>query len=757
MSADKKLKLVVTAGLLLVVLVACRKNSLGPYTEPESVYTPMAKTNNTLMLDKPVNILSSYEIKNKRPFRGRALAKLGNGMVGAGGEITWAAFEFVSKALWEAFDFHKTKANFADISNQISGIQGQISEIEAELEYNRKQFKFEIDQTKAYLQSSDLEVQFDYVEEAMSPYLQSGLLYMTNIAKAYQADSLNPVNIKNMEAMKTLLQPLAKWRIYQAQGNGTMPLAISIMKSLICPASGQDVGVNALKSVAQTLIPLCQGQVTDSISAMNAYSLLEGYFLKVVNYQLQAAIVYANYCNVIDPTGKYASTFWGAYVQGVIPEEVDKFLEQVDYLAVNLSEYRTEHQYMHDMRYLSYGIAPDNLFYNVYARSQFLANLLYAVSLKSYSRINCHILLPRRYTTDGSAPNDPVSLTMKIGQETAISKVSRQISQIPYTYWKTTTTEQQCYPDHEWIIHKISTAASNSDLEPAPKTIEIISNDSITPWYHSAKSLMTTIKPLYYNPFSPTQTSATKTDSCTFQFGYCAASWYWGHMLLVNNNRTISPGYPKNVWPGSEFDVHHYDNGKGNVAGVTPPKAVKYLEEKKIKPYETYSPFSFDFRNGKMTASGMIGVSPIGDYEDFCLVDSRSGSFGVSTSSQFPPSKNLDNLNAVEAWGSYSGYFNGWSGQSPHLIISVGTHSHHEGGYGYQVGDILYDEFSDFPSPLIFEPKFARKILESSTDYDPGFQYFYTTKNTKKNVEGELSIDYCEQFIYTGLYELDTR
>jgi hypothetical protein len=752
--------------LLTIVAIACKRDFPVYEPEPNPAFEPIIKTTPALFKDRPLNIMSEYEQKNKLPFRGHILAKLGSGKVGGALHTGWEALSTIGEVLWEAYDYHKTECNFKEVMDQLNGIQNQLETIDGDIKNSLDVFNLKIEEFKEFFQSQELGKQFDAVDVAMDSTLMDGLLHMVNIAKAYQADTGNIVKKANMQALQTRLPKIAAIKIL-GKGDGSMPYAIQQMNSMICPAT--DDGTNALKSYANTVIQKCQGQVNDTTSAMNAYLLLEGYFLKVVNYQLQAAIVYANYCNVLDPSGNSASDFLTGNVTRIIPSEVRQFLNAVDYLAVNLTEYRKDSQYLHDMQYAGYGIAPDIIFHHVYARSQFLANLIYGISNAKYSIINGHIIVPNRYNPDGNGTTDyPNPLSVKIGSETALSSDTIFKSQIPYTYWQKGVS----YPDNHWNSYRLRSAVNSSDWSTSPITIEILAKDSITPWFHTAKSLHGSITALYYNPSDTRQHSTTKTESCYFQFGYFTGSWYWGHLDLINNNcKLAGPKSPNNIFPDCYFDLHHYDDRYPNKttweAGIAAPNSFDSNLGSNPKYYQYadfYSIFpsyiNFSFLAGKMVANGKIGINQgfyFGD-ENACIVDSRVslsqvGSRLISTAK--PDKGNKNSQNTVEAWGSYSGFINGWSGKSPHLIISVGTHDHSEGKYLYQVGDLVYDEYKNFASPLHFQQKFARKQLEFNNYYNPGFQYFYTTSlNRNYNVDGEISLDFNEQFIYTGLYNL---
>lgn len=193
MKTTKYLRSFLAVVLLTFGAIACRRDF--PVYEPETAqgpaFIPMLKTTPALLPVSPLNILSEIEIKGEKPWRGHVLGKLGSEHVGSGWHVGWEALSTLGEVLWEAFDYHKTECNFEDVYNQLIGIQNQLKVIESETEENQRLLTFEMDKLEAFLKSTDLDEQFTYVQSAMSPALDAGLISMANVAKAYKADSVN--------------------------------------------------------------------------------------------------------------------------------------------------------------------------------------------------------------------------------------------------------------------------------------------------------------------------------------------------------------------------------------------------------------------------------------------------------------------------------------------------------------------------------------------------------------------------------------
>jgi hypothetical protein len=465
--------------------------------------------------------------------------------------------DLISEVVWESFDFHNTEANFDEIKTQLEDIQGQIEGLNNTIKDMADKMNIDFTKLSAYISSIALNKQIAYVQTAMGGGSYNQLMFYPNVAARYQADSTNPQNKADMQDLKLHAHGFAS-NIYNDMSPASMTNVINNMNQLLCPTVGS--GENALKDYAKTLLDECKGKVNDSATAMRTYLMLESYFLKVVNYQFQAATVMVNACNMIDHNGQhsYAATFWNSEMGRIIPAEVDVFLSTVDYMVANLSEYRDTNRFVHDMDYVYYGIAPDNMFFHVLARSRFLANMLYEASGSPRPIICGSIMVPHIYNTNASNPDKPDPLNIKIGPSLVQSKGTKYSSIIPYTCWDAANT---CYPDNNWDFHNFGTAASDTTWSGTPQTIQVMSSSSTSPWPHSV-DISWAITPLYYNPADPSQTSTTRTADCSFQFAYCYENWQWGFMLLSNTSRMSQLPSP--------FDLNHYEPTFGHSFPAVP-------------------------------------------------------------------------------------------------------------------------------------------------------------------------------------------
>lgn len=737
MKQNKTLKKIIQAMMLLLLLVvvaiSCRKDDPGP----DPVVPP---TNGVppVIPDKKICIMSQYETSRSLPFPGHKINKLGTGLLGGVGHIAWESISLVGEVVWEAFDYLHTEAKFDEIEDQLDGIQDQIEVLNQTIENLADEMNMDFAKLSSYISSTALNEQIAYVQTAMGGGTYNQLMFYPNVAARYQADSTNAQNQSDMKDLKLHAHGFAS-NIYNDMSPASMTNVINNMNQLLCPTVGN--GDNALTGYAKTLLDECKGKVNDSASAMQAYLMLESYFLKVVNYQFQAATVMVNACNMLDHDGQhgYAATFWDSEMGRIIPEEVDVFLSTVDYMVANLSEYRSNDRFVHDMDYVSYGIAPDYMFFHVLARSRFLANMLYEASGASHHVICGSVMVPHIYNADATNPEKPNPVTVKIGSSEITSEGTKLASIIPYTYWD---TDKTCHPDNNWDFYNFGTSATDTTWTCSPQPIQFVAGSSASPWPHSV-DISWAITPLYYNPSDPSKFSTTRTADCSFQFAYFYENWQWGYMLLSNTAKMTKLPSPFDL--NSYHDHFAYDFpavpfcgwGRANSAGKQ-----HFVADDKIIFTQP------DDYTGSLQATGTITND-----EFYTIGDSRYQK--VETGSGLPPVLN-NNTNALEAWGCYNGSVNAshLDADYPWIIVSLAaTHWNSTGGDYFLVGDVLKDniliEHNNFSLPAHFG---VRVPLETGKEYNAGVQYVFFDNQDITNDPFDLKIRSSMQYVYQGFY-----
>ena len=736
MKTKKLLKKINSLALLLVliviVVVSCRKKDIDYVRippEPTPPATPIVFTN------KPIRMLSEYEIANQADFPGHIIHLLGKGLIGGEEPENENPFKDIGETLLEVYDYNNTEHEFAEINQGLTDLTSQIATLTNTINSMGEHLNIQIDNLTAFISSGDLNTQIGYVKTAMGAGTEDQFMFYPNTGAAWEADSLNPARIVQMDTARNYVHKYAN-AVYHNPGPNSMVNIIQQMNEDLCPSLG--IGTNALQAYAKTVVSLCAGKITDSTDAMNAYLLLESYFLTVVNYQLQAATVMSNACNLLDPTGilGYDTLFLNQNVVPQLKMEVGVFISAVDYLVANMGEYRNQARFVYDMQYANAGLAPDNLFIHVLARSQFIANLLYDAMGLPYPVMCGHILTPSKY------PGNPQqSLYVAIGTRSTSAAPNQILSQLPYTYWDNTI----CHPDQTWNSYRYGTLGVPDLGWPTGKQPIVISNSSgQTPWVHYTP-ITGSITPLYYNPRNPNQTSATQSAECTVEFAYFSANWQWGYLLLSNSS--LQSGWKKTT-DGGAFDFESFNSSLvGSTMGV--PFAATGKGHNL-----NYQTSGISFTNPNTTAGNMKANGTTGYTSDYYVVVDGNW-IGVTTGSELPPVSGT-----IQGWASFNVLYDMQGSGGVDLTITIGTTrplEHHYNWTGddyYTVGsDVVKTNFHDLPG-LLNQGFGTSKNLNSNTSYQPGVQYYYQTANLLSAVPASISFNQSYQFVYGGYYNL---
>lgn len=715
----------------LIVASSCRKNDTDYQnipTPPPSASTPVVFQNN------PIRMMSDYEIAEQRDFPGHILHLVGKGIAG-GEDPSENPLKEISETLWEVYDYEHTEHEFSEIKQDLTNLTGQIDALSQTMTNMGQHLSIQIDDLQAFITTGDLNTQISYVKTAMGSGTEDQFMFYSNTAAAWEANPTNSTLIIRMDTLKNYM-PKYTNRIYHSMLPNSMPNIIQSISDDLCPAIGSDT--NALQAYAKTLVTLCNGKVTDSTDAMNAYLLLESYFLTAVNYQLQAATIMVNACNFIDSTGVlgYDSIFIANDVVPPLKTEIGVFLSAVDYFVANIGEYRSMARFTNDMQYADAGLAPDEVFIHVLARSQFIANLLYDAMGLPCPVMCGHIVVPSKYPANPQQP-----LTVTVGTQQVTGALLQLASQLPYTYWEGTT----CHPDKTWNSYRYGKLGTPDMTWPTGKQPIVISSTAgQTPWVHFSP-ISGTVTPLYYNPRDPSQTSSTKTSECTTEFAYFSASWQWGYLLLTNS--PLSSGWQKTT-VGGAFDFESFNSTLVGSTLVVPFAATGK------KQYMVYQTGGLTFSNpngtaGSMAAGGTTGKT--GDY--YVIVDGNW--LDITTGSDLP-----DMSGTIEAWAIFSSRYTMQGSGGVDMTVNIGTtrlEETHPGWTGdkyYTVGDdVVRINFHDLIEHTNTGSG-SSPALKTGTSYQPGVQYYYQTANLAGSVPGNLYLTSAYQFVYGGYYFL---
>jgi hypothetical protein len=733
----------VIMGLMFTLGTSCRKN--------EVVYTPVnpgpvpPTPAPPAFSDPKLKLMSDEEIANQRSFPGHILYKFGSGLAGGegegGGDIL-DPFKEVGGLIWEVYDYEHTESEFSQIDDKLTALSTQVSELDSTLYQMGNQLNIiesEIAILTADLTTGQFLVPFSDITTAMDSGTYNGLIYYSKVGKKYQSDSTNPVNIANMNLAKSKAPVFAN-NIYNQSGSAMISDIDEIKKTL--------VDYQSLRNYVAALIPYCKGQITNSTHAMQAYLMVESYFLTAVNYQFQAATAMVNAANFLDSTAVpagLAQQFLDADFTPYIKDEIPEFLSSVDFLVANLSEYRDTVRFKKDMASSQVGLVQDSLFYHSLARAQFLSNLLYESVGVTPPVISGHIMIPGKYAPNGGS--SPTSISVTIGSGTISANISSFQSILPYPCWN---SENNCTPDNSWNTYRF--VSPDTVWANITQPVSVVDHGTTaTPWVHYAP-ITGNVTPLWYNPENPSQTSTAKNTSCTMQFGYFSANWQWGYLFLTNSPLSGN-GWTTTSATGP-FYFRPYNKGLSN-SGTADQAFVPFAGTSNDFDNLTFvtnngtaqkgNPISFSSplqTAGSMTASGT--TTPTKHFQ--VIVSNHCTNITVSKGSVINPGP-------VQAWASYSVFYGMGNSSEVDLTVNIGTSLISDGIEMYCVGgDVVSTNWHDMMGQT--NKGFGWNQNLTGTTYKPGVQYYYQTADLNSAVPVNITLNTNYQIVYMGDFPL---
>jgi hypothetical protein len=502
------------------------------------------------------------------------------------------------------------------------------------------------------------------------------------------------------------------------------------MNNLVCGSNN-----TALKSFANLLIqkvtPLNLG---DAKSLMTCYLAFESYFLQVVNNQFQCVMIWSNACNAIDTNGYEANLYYTGTFQQDITGEIAAFLSTTEYLAINLSDYRHYVNWEADYPYNQNGLAPDLLFPDILARSQFIANLLYDALGLSYPVMSGTIITPNKYSNEYTPNVESIVLDTDI--KPLYSDANILPSQFPNTYWN--ISNATCYPDNLWNVYRFGQMGVVDNGWPCtPVNIEVKDNgDGYYPWshYQPCKGKATT---LYYNPQNPNQTSTSYNNLCTMQFGYFSARWNWGYQFItMRNEYWLRPQY---------LDLAHENSTFSQDDMFFTLPGIMYAISSEIYD-KVPNPTGFSWPHSNLGGFCFSNTTASTKYyyivADVLYCD-------IATSSEIPPLSG-----GVEMWGMSSSQFNGPGGSSGYLQVYLGSElsstSDHLGTYYRSKGDIINSTTHD---PNVWVNYVNSVNISANKSYQPSAEVYYQAYSI-----GAVPLSFSDynmmQVVYDGTYNI---
>ncbi|MEI6888705.1 MAG: hypothetical protein WCL03_05445 [Bacteroidota bacterium] len=523
----------ILTGIMILIASSCKKKD--DISNPDPVIPP---TNTVNIPGKLPDILHQHEKASGQGLSAYEHYLVGHGLYhsrifgGANGVGEFPYFDIVELG-WDIYKEAKgdsqQEAEYNNISNQLTTIENELNTINTNLQALAAALSLDFTKLENFAMAEAAQTYFNNIGDLYSSTSNNGLAYFAQTAQSIKngtsGTSWNDLNIF--------------WDQFATNANNNTSGAVASITGLyglICPNS-TELQDGLLAKFAVQVVETSNGPAQQYGNVKNTLGLLENYFTTIINYQFQAVTVYGNVVNKIDTSG---STF-NAYLNGTFRQqimgEIAAYIKAVDFISVNLIDFRNQNQFGADMPFMQIGMAPDTTLLDGLARSRFIAALLMqAVNLK-YSVVNGTILTPYNLTNGRSTP--VTSISGSIDNSNAFTATAEQyLSIYPYTQWADSTAS----PDNTWNFYSIGD--TNLAMSGGEHTVLLSSSDFFHPWRHEMP-IQGTVKVMYYNPNQPDQATATTspTTTNTMAFGFLSWNWYWGYLRLSMGEESES------YWP----------------------------------------------------------------------------------------------------------------------------------------------------------------------------------------------------------------
>lgn|GEM_PF-1559264 len=511
----------ILTGIMILIAPGCKKKDDVSNPTP----TPHPLGNTVKIPGKLPGIMHKHEKASGLRLSAYKNFQVGKGLYhsrifgGANGFGEFPYFDIVELG-WDIYKESKGNSQqateFNNIDNQLNAINNELTT----LNNNLVQLAAAISLDFTKLQNFELAIQaqniFNSISDLYSSTSNNGLMYFSQTAKA----------IKNGQSGTSWQDLDIFWAGFanNAQNNTSGAAAsITALHGLLCPNSAELQDGLLAKFAVQVIIQ-SDGTAKRYGNVKVAQGLLENYFTTIINYQLQAMAVYGNVVNKIDTSGSTFKLYLNGTFRQQIVDEIGAYLKAVDFMSVNLVDFRNQKQFKSDMQYHAIAMAPDTTYLDGLARSRFIAALLQQAVNLNYSIISGAVITPNDLTNGTGIPTNNISVT--IGQAAISANAISYESTYPYTRWGQNATSSA---DNNWNFYSIGDTA----LKFAGGETSVLINgaDTYHPWRHE-QPIQGTVKVMYYNPSKPDETTATSspTDSNTMAFGFFSWNWYWGYM-----------------------------------------------------------------------------------------------------------------------------------------------------------------------------------------------------------------------------------
>ena len=476
------------------------------------------------------------------------------------------AFEIVEigDMLYSIYKDLQVESNLEKIDEEIQALGEEIAELNQKLDDLSTQLALTQVNIQTYISSLNVQNYITPIKTAYSTTSEVGLVYYSSQAVLNDSNSPLAVPLSTLQNQE---------KVYIANVTSASGIAVDIqgIHDSICPDLSSLNGV--LKDYTNKII-LDSSQngnnqnVKDPKNVMSTYLLLETYYAQLLTYQFQGATILTNAYNCQDPTGNQTRSYMNGTFKTLLKDEMARYLATVDYMVVNLVDYRDPNTYAQDMAYQMQGLAADNLYLNVLARSRFFCAQIMQAYEDDFSLYGA-IVAPYDYTGGAN-----ITLTFQGSSTFNKTMTPEQIAGVyPYTKW--TDSKGTVAPDNQWLFYNMSSIDPN--IPAGTYQVSFTDSGSTSPWPHT-NNLLGTVSVKYYDPNNPDPATATTTptETNTLKFGYFSLKWPWGFQKLCSSpisDWTIPSGssytYPPDqlnpIGYTSDVDNPNYDSIKNYV------------------------------------------------------------------------------------------------------------------------------------------------------------------------------------------------
>ena len=471
------------------------------------------------------------------------------------------AFEFleIGDMLYSISKDLQVEADLENIDEEIQDLGAEIEELNQKLNELSSQLALTQVNIQTYISSLNVQNYITPIKTAYSTTSEVGLVYYSNQAVLNYNNSPDAVPLSTLQTQEQVY-------IADVTSQTGMALQIQGIHDSICPDLNSLNGV--LKDYTNKVI-LDSNQngnnqnVKDPDNVMATYLLLESFYAQLLTYQFQGATILANAYNCQDPTGNQTKSYINGTFKNLLEDEMEKYLDTVNYMVVNLVDYRDVDTYAHDMGYSMQGLAEDDVYLDILTRSRFFCAQIMQAYDDDFGLYGA-IVVPYDYT-DGQN----ITLEFQGPSNFNTTITSQQIEGIyPYTKW--TDSSGTAVPDNQWLFYEMPV---NTDAPGGSYIVFFADNNSLTePWPHTTPQLGN-VSVKYYDPNNPDPTTATTspTETNTLKFGYFSLKWPWGFQRMCSSNISswVIPSKSSYTFPDGSHNNSEHNPASDNLKSCT--------------------------------------------------------------------------------------------------------------------------------------------------------------------------------------------